>query len=102
MGFECRGGRVMARGTNAWSGSGNVGGDIEYGKTRDDVDICSFELIIEDKGQRTTCVRVNVFGPGLVGICRNKLDTGRYCVVTGELMNKGDQMEVRAKQVIIT
>lgn len=84
--------------------SGNVGGSVKQGKTRDDSLACSFSLASEAMGRGTTWVRVNAYGDIALD-CIDSLDKGAYCSVIGELMNRegrhGEITEVRAISVII-
>lgn len=85
--------------------SGNVGGDLKRGQTRDRSPACSFSLASESSGRGTTWVRVNAYGD-LARDCMDSLNKGAYCSVIGELMNRDGRdgfeiMEVRALNVII-
>ena len=84
--------------------SGNVGGNVKQGKTRDASLACSFSLASEANGRGTTWVRVNAYGDIALD-CIDSLDKGAYCSVIGELMNRegrhGEITEVRAISVII-
>ena len=85
--------------------SGNVGGSLKEGKTRDDSLACSFSLASEASVHgNTTWVRVNAYGD-VAEHCIDGLDKGSYCSIVGELMNRegkhGEIMEVRALEIII-
>jgi single-stranded DNA-binding protein len=87
-----------SRGINSFNGSGHAFDEV-YGSTSGGTPACSFMLVVEDKGEKTTRIRVNVYG-GLVRVCKNLLRPGVYVVVTGELMNRGrDLTEIRARDL---
>jgi single-stranded DNA-binding protein len=67
--------------------SGNVG-VVDFGRTSNEEDVCSFLLAIEKKKKNLTWVRVNVFGDGLVKACKQRLARGGYVLVNGELMER--------------
>ena len=83
--------------------SGNVGGSIKEGYTRDKSRACSFSVASESDGRGITWVRINAYGD-LASECLGRLHRGSYCSLIGELMNRdgkhGEITEVRAKQVI--
>lgn len=90
------------RGINVVCLSGNLTGYIKTGETGGGHGFCSFSLVSEQKGGRTTLVRVNVFADGLVKMCEPRLRKGDYLVISGELMNQKDSrmLEVRALEII--
>jgi hypothetical protein len=90
----------IVRGINFGAWSGNVGSRITFASTDDGIDACSFDIAIEGKGTFITWVRINVYGPGLVQLCRDRLDQGVYVQVAGSLMNRRRSTEVRAEQLI--
>lgn len=87
------------RGLNSGAWSGNVGSRISFSSTDEGVDCCSFDLAIEGKSS-LVWVRVNVYGPGLVSLCRDRVDQGTYVQVSGALMNRRRQTEIRAETLI--
>lgn len=94
------------RGTNSWNGSGEVT-SIDYGRTQgSDQECATIMLMICDKGDKITRVRVNIYG-GLVTVCRVRdVQTGTFVVITGELMNRGhdrihEKTEVRASNIVV-
>lgn len=95
----------MARGINAVVVSGNVTQDIRYGHLDGGDPFCSFTLISEKKGKKKrTIVRINIYQPGLVDVCQDRLQVGVYVLVEGELMNP-DRMsgcEVRCNEIVFT
>lgn len=88
------------RGVNTGAWSGNVGSRISFGTTDDGTEACSFDLAVESKGAQVVWTRVNVFGPGLVALCRERLHQGGYAQVVGGLMNRRRHTEIRAEQLI--
>lgn len=93
---------VGQRGINVVAVSGNVTESITFSQTNSGHGVCSFALVTEQKEEKTTFVRVNVFQEGLIKLCRDRLRKGLYVVVTGELMNRksSSQTEVRAHDVV--
>lgn len=93
----------MARGSNAVSISGNVGGEIVTGETKSGDPFFSFQVAIENKNKNVTWARVNVYGP-LVSICRDRVKKSIYVVVKGELMNRAhtDEVEIRCEDIVFT
>lgn len=91
------------RGHNVVMLSGNIGGNIVNGKTRDDRPAFSFGVASQNEKKRTTWVRVNSYDK-LAEYCATTADKGLYVSVIGELMNRdgkyGELTEVRAHQVI--
>lgn len=75
------------RGLNVICVSGNVG-IVDFGRTSNQEEVCSFMLAIEKKKKCLTWIRVNVFGEGLVKACRSRLTRGGYVIVNGELMER--------------
>mgnify|MGYP001604518601 CR=1 FL=1 len=88
------------RGLNTGAWSGNVGSRISFGATDEGEPACSFDLAVESKGSHMVWVRVNVYGPGLVSLCRDRLSQGLYVQVSGSLMNRRRQTEIRAEQLV--
>jgi hypothetical protein len=95
------------RGTDVWSGSGNIAGHPIFGKTGCGESACSFKVAIDKKHKPTTFVRVNVYG-GNVEVCRVRdLASGDYVMVSGELMNRRGKnsnetiVEVRCNEIVI-
>jgi hypothetical protein len=93
------------KGTNSWSGSGNVAGDVFYGRTGSGDPACNFKIVIEEAHKPLVYVRINVYG-GFVDICQHReLKKGNYVVVGGELMNRkgreGTLVEVRCAKLVI-
>lgn len=82
--------------------SGYMDGRFISGRTGDGEDACSFSVTSGERGQRSTCVRVNAYG-ALAVQCAADSHAGAYCVVSGELMNRpgkfGKLTEIRAKKV---
>lgn len=91
------------RGMNIALLSGNVGGPMVPGRTREGNPAFSFSLATEEVGRGTTWVRINVYG-ALALKCEQKVAKGLYVIVTGELMNRngkhGELTEVRARDVL--
>jgi single-stranded DNA-binding protein len=78
----------VSRGINSVAVSGNVTRDISFGETDGGNPYCTFTIITEKKDRKhRAIVRLNVYLPGLVQVCRNLLREGGYVVVSGELMN---------------
>ena len=96
----------MSKGTNVWTGSGNVASDIQYGKTgKKDEDACNFRIAIEKAHRPLVFVRINIYG-GNVDVCKMRgLKKGDYVIVSGELMNRdgrdGTITEVRCMDLVI-
>jgi len=93
----------MGRGINVAVVAGNVTRDIEYGDTTQGDPFCTFTLVSEKKDRRKrTIMRVNVYQPGLVDVCHDRLKEGGYVIVYGELMNpeKRTGCEVRCQEVV--
>ena len=89
----------MGRGISAWTESGNVGSKIQFGLTQAKREpYCTFDLYVEDKGDKTTRIVVNVYG-GLVSVCRERLHRGVYCIVHGSAVNRGNATELKAKSI---
>lgn len=91
------------RGHNIVLVSGNVGGPIVAGQTRDNNPACSFSLAAEELGRGTTWVRINVYG-ALAQKCQQNVSKGLYVSIIGELMNRqgkhGELTEVRARDIL--
>ena len=78
----------MARLINMTAVAGNVTADIAFGHTDHGEPFCTFTLVSEKKDKKKrTLIRVNIYQPGLVDVCRTRLEEGGYVVVDGELMN---------------
>lgn len=88
--------------------SGEVLDRIMFASTSAGVPACGFMLAVTsyrpNKRKMSTRVKINVYGDGLVELCKSHLVKGLYLVVEGELMNRegqyGDLTEVRALQLI--
>ena len=91
------------RGHNQVWVSGNVGGNIVSGKTKDSDPACSFSVAVDDGFRDTTWARVNAYGK-MAMVCEKRLDKGIYVSVVGELMNRkgrhGELLEVRALNIL--
>jgi len=96
------------RGLNKVIISGNVGAQISFDNTASGTPACSFFLASDRYSSGgavvSAWVKINVYGDGLVRICRSRLEKGGYVLVEGELMNRdgqlGELVEVRAREVI--
>lgn len=96
------------RGLNRVIISGYVCEKINYGNTREGgAQACSFTLASSRVGQGksvTAYIKINVYGDGLVGLCRSRLFRSAYLLVEGELMNRDGAVEelteVRARELI--
>lgn len=90
--------------TNLVSLSGYAGGRMVSGNTKDGGEAFSFRLESDDSGSGGMRVRVNCYG-NVASDCKDNLDSGSFCHVVGELMNRpgksGELTEVRAKRVVI-
>lgn len=92
------------KGVNCVTVSGNVG-SINQGKTGDGVSAYSVLLAVESGKSNIVWVRVNVYSD-LAKKCMDKIETGDYILVEGELMERkrsfDDTMliEIRARNVI--
>ncbi len=87
--------------------SGNVSGDIRFGRLPDESPVMSFSMASDRKtesGVITAWIKVNVYIGPLVDICQQRLTRGSYVLVDGELMNRegqhGKLTEVRAQEII--
>lgn len=93
---------------NAVHISGRVLDGIEYGRTGNQSNACSFTLASDRTASGgeiiTVTTKVNVYVEGLLRICKLKLAKGCYVVVLGELMNRdgihGVLTEVRARDIL--
>jgi single-stranded DNA-binding protein len=93
----------VTRGINMVSVSGNVTKDIRFGETDGGHEFCSFSIISEKKERKKrTFVTINVYQPGLVLVCRDRVEEGGYVVVTGELMNPDHRSgcEIRCLEIV--
>lgn len=92
------------RGHNQVWVSGEVGGRLVVGQTRDGGEACSFSMAIGGLRQ-TTWVRINAYGH-LVSTLKEKAAKGAYLQVVGELMNRdgkcGELTEIRAVDIIFS
>jgi single-stranded DNA-binding protein len=93
------------KGTNTWTGSGNVASDVLYGETKTGDKACNFKLAIEQSHKSLVFVRINAYA-GNVEVCQaRRLKKGDYVVVEGELMNRRGQddtvTEIRCKTIVI-
>lgn len=95
----------MRRGTDSWSGSGTVVGEVKFGKTSSDNEACSFKLCIDKKNKSRVVVRVNAYAGNAKVAKKRGLKRGDYCVVSGELMNRRganeELTEVRCEEIVI-
>jgi single-stranded DNA-binding protein len=91
------------RGHNTVIFSGNIGGTIVSGETKDKRPAFSFGIASQNEKHRTTWARVNSYDK-LAEYCSINADKGGYVSVIGELMNRdgkyGELTEIRAHQVI--
>ena len=94
------------RGSNRWSGSGNVASDVSYGKTNSGDLACNFRLAIDDGERTLTYVTINIYGK-IVEICKDRgLKKGDFVIIEdSQLMNRegkfGLLTEVRCLKIII-
>jgi single-stranded DNA-binding protein len=96
------------RGINRVIISGNVSARIQYARTGNGSEVCTFTLASDRPGSNgaviSAFIKCNVYSPGLVDVCKRKLAKGVYVIVEGELMNRdgqiGELTEVRARDVI--
>lgn len=65
---------------------GNVG-NVSFGETNSGAEAATFTLAIQ-KIDHVTWVRINVYGTGLVDLCRKNIKKGDGVQVRGELMNR--------------
>ena len=95
----------MGRGINTVVVSGNVTKDIKFGTTEGGDPFCTFTLISEKKGKKKrTIIRINIYQPGLVDVCQDRLQDGGYVIVEGEMMNPDriSGCEVRCQEIVFT
>jgi single-stranded DNA-binding protein len=96
------------RGLNKVVLAGNATGKIDYAKTDNGKEVCTFVMASDRHGVggavTTAFVKVNVYLDGLVQACRTKLTKGCYLLLEGELMNRhtpsGQQLEVRVWDIV--
>jgi hypothetical protein len=96
------------KGLNKVIVSGNVLGNIEYGRVTNGSEVCGFSVASDRhsaNGVVTAFVKVNVYVEGLVRICKLKLFKGAYALVEGELMNRDTRagtglLEIRAREIL--
>ena len=97
------------RGINKVLVAGNVGRNISFDTTDTTKEAaCSFR-VFSDRGRGdnlvTAWVRVNVYGEGLVGLVRDRIERGSYVLIDGELMNRrtktGVYTELRARDIVV-
>jgi single-stranded DNA-binding protein len=96
------------RGLNKVVLAGNVTNKIDYARTENGKDACTFVIACDRHGVggsiTTAFVKVNVYLEGLVAACQSKLTKGCYLILEGELMNRstpsGKQLEVRAWDIV--
>jgi single-stranded DNA-binding protein len=83
--------------------SGNIGGKIVSGKTRDNEPAYSFSIATDDGVRPATWVRINTYSQ-LALRCQQRVVKGIYAIVAGELMNRegkcGELTEIRAKDIV--
>jgi len=98
----------MTKAINSVNISGNAAGKISYNETASGVPCCSFSIASDRRSSDgppiTAWVKINAYGPGLVGICRDLFEKGAYVIVSGELMTRDGLpgSEVRAKEIVFT
>lgn len=97
----------MSRGINRALVSGKVVGKPLFDQTGSNRAAGSFFIVSERHSPTNIIsvrVKINVYGDGLVGLCRVKTVPGAYVVVDGELMNRdgqhGELLEVRAISLV--
>jgi len=95
----------MSKGTNNWSGSGNVCSNVVYNKTRAGEQACGFRIVIKEPHMPPLYLRVNLYGAN-VEICKSfALTRGDFIVVAGGLMSRmgrdDELIEVRGKKIVI-
>lgn len=98
------------RGVNKSIISGNVSGKILFSNTDSGSPACSFNVASDNflfGGQVVSVwVRVNVYGEGIVNLCKSRLSKGQYIIIFGELMNRqgptGPLTEIRARELIFS
>ena len=97
------------RGVNRVVVSGNVSGAIDFKETSSGAPCSTFKLASDRRaGTRgetlTAWIKINIYNPALVEICRDRLHKSGYVIVEGELMNRdtphGEVTEVRAQEII--
>ena len=96
------------RGINRVVVSGNSTNKIQFSRTSNGSEVCTFTLASDRPGSNgstvSAFVKINVYSGGLVDVCRTRLTKGVYVLVEGELMNRdgqmGELMEVRARDLI--
>jgi len=96
------------RGVNRIVLSGAVMGPVRYAATRNGIPSCTFTVLTERHGNGevvTVRTKVNLYGEGLVRLCKNRISIKSYVIVEGELMNREGAeswlVEVRAKDIVI-
>ena len=96
----------MSDDINHVSISGNVG-KIDFSTTGTGAPVCTFTIASDRRSTDRTItawVKVNVYVPALVAVCKTKLSKGVKVWVEGELMNRegrlGELTEVRARRVL--
>lgn len=97
----------MSRGINRALLSGKVIGKPLFDQTGNNRAAGSF-LLLSERHTPSNIIsvrtKINVYGDGLVGLCRVKIVTGAYVIVDGELMNRdgqhGELLEVRAISLV--
>lgn len=97
----------MSRGINRTLLSGKVIGKPNFDQTSTARPAGSFHVLSERHGATNIIsvrAKINVYGDGLVGLCRVKIVPGAYVIVDGELMNRdgqhGELVEVRAISLV--
>lgn len=80
--------------------SGRVRGELVEGQTTTEP-ACYFLLRSVREGTETV-TKVNAYGEGLVGLCRDRIKAGQYLSVSGELMNREKTVESggKAKKIL--
>lgn len=98
----------MALGRSHCSIIGNVGGNITFGHTGNGESCCSFSVAIErrypGRTSKTVWARCNLYGDTRVALYRERLVTGAYISVEGELMQRegdcGALLEIKVQDIL--
>ena len=95
------------RGVNKIVISGNVTSEVKYNQTHRGVDVCTFGIVSErssGSGSHKVFAKINVYMDHLVLRCRDRLKSGGYVIIEGELMNRDGRSEalteVRARDLV--
>lgn len=98
----------MSRGINRVSISGKVIGKSVFDQTQSRAVAGSFILLSERYTHDSIVsvrAKINVYGEGLVNVCKQRVSPGTYAIIDGELMNRSgaygdDFLEIRAQSVV--